>query len=147
MNTRLLPAVIGSAIPVGSLRLVSAAKFLRRFVQLQIARRRNHQSRCRSPTEAKSLFPSPPPGQSFVLPAYCRVEGVINRRKGVGGEEFGIQFVLAMPDQWNGDFLMQGGAGGNGILYPPIGQTAAGDKPALMRGYAVRRHGHRPQES
>jgi Peptidase S46/Tannase and feruloyl esterase len=80
-------------------------------------------------------FSAPP--QSVALPAYCRVEGVINRRTGVGGEEFGINFALAMPDQWNGDFLMQGGAGGNGIVYPPIGLTASGGTPALMRGYAV----------
>jgi feruloyl esterase len=42
------------------------------------------------------------------LPAYCHVEGVINRRTGVGGEDFGIDFALALPDNWNGDFLMQG---------------------------------------
>ena len=50
------------------------------------------------------------------LPAYCRVEGVMNRRTGIDGEEFGITFALAMPDQWNGDFLMQGGAGSNGVV-------------------------------
>src|SRR5512142_3442208 len=44
--------------------------------------------------------------RSAPLPAYCRVEGVINRRTGVGGEEFGITFALAMPEKWNGDFLM-----------------------------------------
>lgn len=82
-------------------------------------------------------IPFAPPGQSLVLPAYCRVEGVINRRTGVGGEEFGINFALAMPERWNGDFLMQGGGGGNGIVYPPLGLTASGDTPALMRGYAV----------
>jgi feruloyl esterase len=80
-------------------------------------------------------FSAPP--QTLVLPAYCRVEGVINRRTGVGGEEFGINFALAMPDQWNGDFLMQGGGGGNGIVNPPVGLTASGDTPALTRGYAV----------
>jgi feruloyl esterase len=77
------------------------------------------------------------PGHSAPLPAYCRVEGVINRRAGVGGEEFGINFALAMPDKWNGDFLMQGGGGGNGVVLPPLGMTAAGDTPALMRGFAV----------
>ncbi|HUA15640.1 MAG TPA: tannase/feruloyl esterase family alpha/beta hydrolase [Verrucomicrobiae bacterium] len=77
------------------------------------------------------------PGRSAALPAYCRVEGVINRRKGVGGEEFGINFALAMPDQWNGDFLMQGGGGGNGFVWPPLGATAAGATPGLMRGFAV----------
>ncbi len=77
------------------------------------------------------------PGRSTALPAYCRVEGVINRRTGVDGEEFGITFALAMPEKWNGDFLMQGGAGSNGIVMPPLGLNAAGDTPALMRGFAV----------
>jgi Tannase and feruloyl esterase len=77
------------------------------------------------------------PGHSAPLPAYCRVEGVINRRTCLGGEEFGISFVLAMPDKWNGDFLMQGGAGSNGIVMPPLGLNATGDTPALMRGFAV----------
>src|SRR5581483_5844970 len=71
------------------------------------------------------------------IPAYCRVEGIINRRTGVGGEEFGIRFALAMPDKWNGDFLMQGGGGGNGTVMAPLGLNAAGDTPALMRGFAV----------
>jgi hypothetical protein len=77
------------------------------------------------------------PGHSAPLPAYCRVEAVINHRTGVGGEEFGITFVLAMPDKWNGDFLMQGGAGSNGVVMPPLGLNAAGETPALMRGFAV----------
>ena len=77
------------------------------------------------------------PGHSAPLPAHCRVEGVINRRKGVGGEEFGIGFALALPDQWNGDFLMQGGGGANGTVQAPLGGNAAGDTPALMRGFAV----------
>ena len=75
--------------------------------------------------------------RSAPLPAYCRIEGVINRRSGVDAEEFGINFVLAMPDKWNGDFLMQGGGGGNGIVLAPLGLSAAGDTPGLMRGFAV----------
>lgn len=77
------------------------------------------------------------PGHSGPLPAYCRIEGVINRRTGADGEEFGITFALAMPNKWNGDFLMQGGAGSNGVVMPPLGLNAAGDTPALMRGFAV----------
>ncbi len=77
------------------------------------------------------------PGHSAPLPAYCRVEGVINHRIGIGGEEFGIHFALAMPDKWNGDFLMQGGGGGNGVVFPPLALTAAGDTPGLVRGFAV----------
>jgi hypothetical protein len=75
--------------------------------------------------------------RSAPLPAYCRVEGVMNRRTGVDGEEFGITFALAMPEKWNGDFLMQGGGGSNGIVIAPLGLNAAGDTPALMRGFAV----------
>jgi hypothetical protein len=77
------------------------------------------------------------PGHSAPLPAYCRVEGVINRRTGVDGEQFGITFVLAMPEKWNGDFLMQGGAGSNGVVMPPLGLNATGDTAGLMRGFAV----------
>jgi hypothetical protein len=76
-------------------------------------------------------------GHSAPLPGHCRVEGVIHRRTGVGGEEFGINFALAMPDQWNSDFLMQGGGGANGVVHPPLGLVAAGDTPGLMRGFAV----------
>jgi hypothetical protein len=76
-------------------------------------------------------------GQSAPLPAYCRVEGIINRRTGVGGEEFGINFALAMPEKWNDNFLMQGGGGGNGTVQAPLGLNAAGQTPALMRGFAV----------
>jgi len=91
-----------------------------------------------APIAAGTTEPNPyGPGHSAPIPAYCRVEGVINRRTGVGGEEFGIKFALAMPDQWNGDFLMQGGGGGNGIVMPPLGMNAAGDGPGLMRGFAV----------
>ena len=71
------------------------------------------------------------------LPAYCRVEVVMNRRTGVDGEEFGITFALAMPGQWNGDLLTQGGGGSNGIVLPPFGLSAAGETPGLMRGFAV----------
>lgn len=77
------------------------------------------------------------PGWSAPRPAYCRIERVIHRSVGVGGEEFGIHFALAMPEAWNGDFLMQGGGGSNGIVLPPVGDIAAGETPAVMRGFAV----------
>ena len=91
-----------------------------------------------APIPAGTTEPNPyGPGHSAPIPAYCRVEGVINRRTGVDGEEFGIRFALALPDKWNGDFLMQGGGGGNGIVMPPLGLNAAGETPGLMRGFAV----------
>jgi len=53
------------------------------------------------------------------LPEYCRVDGVINRHKGAGGEEFGISFALALPEQnaRNRVFMIQGEGGGNGGAY------------------------------
>jgi len=71
------------------------------------------------------------------LPAYCRADGVINRRTGVGGVEYGIGFALALPENWNHDFLMQGGGGLNGSVAAPLGAQAAGTTPGLARGFAV----------
>lgn len=71
------------------------------------------------------------------LPAYCRLDGAIDRRTGVGGKPYGIGFALALPEQWNGSFLFQGGGGLNGNVAMPIGGQAAGDVPALARGFAV----------
>ncbi|HEY1804834.1 MAG TPA: tannase/feruloyl esterase family alpha/beta hydrolase [Terracidiphilus sp.] len=136
MNTRILPAII-----VSTLFLVPCARSQQRSpcASLIDFKAPGVEITKAAPVPAGSTVPIPftTPPKNLALPAYCRVEGVINPRKGVGGEEFGIQFALAMPDQWNGDFLMQGGAGGNGVVYPPIGQTATADTPALLRGYAV----------
>ena len=69
---------------------------------------------------AGTTIPPPYPGAVSIgpLPAHCRVDGVINRRQGVGGQEYGIGFAVALPDKaaWNGDFMMQGGGGGNGVV-------------------------------
>jgi feruloyl esterase len=71
------------------------------------------------------------------LPAYCRLDGVIDRRTGAGGAAYGIGFALALPEEWNGRFLFQGGGGLNGSVQAPLGASAAGDRPALARGFAV----------
>ncbi|MBV9158260.1 MAG: tannase/feruloyl esterase family alpha/beta hydrolase, partial [Acidobacteriaceae bacterium] len=90
---------------------------------------------------AGRTIPAAYPGAPSIgpLPAHCRVDGIINRRKGVDGQEFAIGFAIALPDQdaWNGDFIMQGGGGGNGFVAYPTGASYAGDKPALSRGFAV----------
>lgn len=90
---------------------------------------------------AGTMVPPPYPGAASIgpLPAHCRVDGVINRRKGVDGQEFGIGFAIALSDPaaWNGDFMMQGGGGGNGFVAYPTGAGYAGDTPALSRGFAV----------
>jgi hypothetical protein len=71
------------------------------------------------------------------LPAYCRLDAVIDRRTGAAGVMYGIGFALALPETWNGRFLFQGGAGLNGSVQPPIGSSAAGNQPGLARGFAV----------
>ena len=90
---------------------------------------------------AGTTIPAPYAGAPAIgpLPAHCRVDGIINRRKGVDGQEFGIGFAIALPDKaaWNGDFMMQGGGGGNGSVSYPTGGNYAGDMPALTRGFAV----------
>ncbi|HLH43029.1 MAG TPA: DUF6351 family protein [Bryobacteraceae bacterium] len=71
------------------------------------------------------------------LPAYCRLDGLIDSRTGVGGTAYGIGFAVALPEKWNGSFLMQGGGGLNGLVQPPVGASAAGGEPGLARGFAV----------
>ena len=90
---------------------------------------------------AGTTIPPGYPGAPSIgpLPAHCRVDGVINRRMGVDGQAFGIGFALALPqpDAWKGDFMMQGGGGGNGFVAYPSGADYAGNTPALSRGFAV----------
>ncbi|OGT77507.1 MAG: hypothetical protein A3I78_08490 [Gammaproteobacteria bacterium RIFCSPLOWO2_02_FULL_56_15] len=80
--------------------------------------------------------PFAPPIQK-PLPAHCLLEGFLDHRTGAGGAPYAIGFAIAMPDNWNGRFLFQGGGGLNGNVSPPFGLQAAGDNPALARGYAV----------
>lgn len=68
---------------------------------------------------------------------YCRVDGEMEPRTGVGGKRYAIGFAIALPDNWNGRFLFQGGGGLNGSVGNPLGMNAAGDVPALARGFAV----------
>src|SRR5581483_9700802 len=77
------------------------------------------------------------PPVSLQAPAHCRVDGMIGAHTGADGTRYGIRFAVAMPDQWNGRLLYQGGGGLNGSVQPPVGLTAAGTEPALARGFAV----------
>lgn len=83
--------------------------------------------------QAPPGMPSPP----LRVPAHCRVEGVIGAHQGPDGKAYGIHFALALPEKWNGRLLYQGGGGLDGSVQPPVGATAAGDTPALDRGFAV----------
>ena len=71
------------------------------------------------------------------LPAHCRIEGIVNARKGKDGKDYGISFAIALPDVWSGRFLLQGGGGLNGSVLPPTGPVASNGRPALARGFAV----------
>ena len=86
---------------------------------------------------------SPPPQEppwvpplAVPLPAYCRLSATLDRRTGADGKSYGIGFALALPAEWNGRFLFQGGGGLNGTVAPPLGRTGQGDA-ALARGFAV----------
>jgi hypothetical protein len=74
---------------------------------------------------------------SASAPSHCLAEGMIDQRTGAGGKTYGIGFAIALPENWNNRFLFQGGGGYNGSVRPPLGAAAAGDHPALARGFAV----------
>ncbi|MDR3509385.1 MAG: tannase/feruloyl esterase family alpha/beta hydrolase [Caulobacteraceae bacterium] len=73
---------------------------------------------------------------TLVLPAQCKVTGVIGARTAADGRVFGVRFELRLPDDWNGRFFFQGGGGLDGSVNPAVGLAGAG-APALARGYAV----------
>ena len=73
---------------------------------------------------------------AVTLPGYCRLSATRDRRTGGDGKSYGIGFALALPAEWNGRFLFQGGGGLNGTVAPPLGRTGQGDA-ALARGFAV----------
>lgn len=77
------------------------------------------------------------PPVSVQAPARCSVDGIIGSHKGADGKPYGIRFEIAMPEHWNGRLLYQGGGGLNGSVQPPLGAVAAGDTPAVARGFAV----------
>jgi feruloyl esterase len=62
---------------------------------------------------------------------------MIDRRTGADSKSYGIGFALALPGEWNGRLLFQGGGGLNGSVLPPVGGAAAGGNPGLARGFAV----------
>jgi pimeloyl-ACP methyl ester carboxylesterase len=76
-------------------------------------------------------------GVTPAVTAHCRVDGVIDERTGRDGKPYGIGFAVALPANWNGRFLFQGGGGLNGSVQPPVGGGYAGDRSALARGFAV----------
>lgn len=75
---------------------------------------------------------------SVPVPAHCRVVGTLDERVGVDGKRYGIGFELRLPEDWNGRFLFQGGAGNDGVILPALGSMGNGQNSnALNEGYAV----------
>ena len=72
-------------------------------------------------------------GDAVVLPRGWRDRSARRCRR----QAYAIGFAIALPDRWNGRFLFQGGGGLNGSIRPPLGYQAAGEVPALARGFAV----------
>src|SRR5216117_4075394 len=56
---------------------------------------------------------------------------------GKAGKTYGTRFAIALPENWTGQYLQQGGGGLNGTVGEPTGAQAAGNQPALARGFAV----------
>ena len=54
--------------------------------------------------------PGAPPTTAKV-PEHCRVDGMIGAHMGRDGKPYGITLRVAMPTQWNGGLLYQGGGG------------------------------------
>lgn len=73
------------------------------------------------------------------LPGHCVVEGKIDPRVGVDGNNYYIGFRLSLPDNFNGRFLYLGGGGNDGSL-ADTSRTAgiSGATPSpLGQGFAV----------
>lgn len=96
------------------------------------------------PVAAKPKPAHPTTGPAYAMnlvdvamPSYCLASGEIDQHTGPDGKPYAIGFALALPDKWNGRFLFQGGGGMDGVVRPPLGTQAAGQEPALARGFAV----------
>src|SRR5690349_6161331 len=121
MPTRILPALIASLALAPAAGAADACAKLARFTYP------GHRVEIRQAQDVAAGS----------LPAHCRVDGVIDARTGRDGKPYGIGFAIALPAQWNGRFLFQGGGGLNGSVQPPLGAAYAGDRSALARGFAV----------
>src|SRR5579862_5984983 len=52
---------------------------------------------------AASITGAPIP---VAIPPYCRAEGVIDQRTGFDNKPYAIGFAIALPNNWNGRFLL-----------------------------------------
>ncbi|WP_353471278.1 tannase/feruloyl esterase family alpha/beta hydrolase [Salipiger sp. H15] len=78
------------------------------------------------------------PGEESPV-AQCRIRARTAERTGSDGKDYALSFELALPDDWNGDFVHQFNGGNDGEVKPATGalQSGTGDTSPLARGYAV----------
>lgn len=73
------------------------------------------------------------------VPDHCLVRGAMNRRTGIDGKPYALQFEVRLPMLWNSRLYYQGGSGVDGTLFTATGSYPAGGntRNALLDGYAV----------
>ena len=73
--------------------------------------------------------------------AFCQLTGIVNSRKGIDGNQYGIEFEMRLPLTWNGRFLYQMNGGNDGAVVAAEGDAsnlnAFAGRSARARGYAV----------
>tara|TARA_B100001063_G_C16776242_1_gene565667 strand:- start:2583 stop:4082 length:1500 start_codon:yes stop_codon:yes gene_type:complete len=75
--------------------------------------------------------------QKAAFKPFCKVSGYFEKRTGAQNKPYAIGFGLSLPLDWQGRLLFQGGGALNGLIREPVGTRAAGDIPAIFRGFAV----------
>lgn len=91
-----------------------------------------------TPAEARRV--SSPAIRAAPLPAHCRIDAAIERRRGNKGKPYEIKLELRVPAEWNGRLVFQGGGAFKGVVDPALGLPVTGGSSAplpLARGYAV----------
>lgn len=73
--------------------------------------------------------------------AQCRIRAQTAERVGADGKNYQLKFELALPDDWNGNFVHQFNGGNDGEIDPATGglsrEAGTGKVTPLARGYAV----------
>jgi len=90
-----------------------------------------------TPFRGTTIPPMYPGAPIWPLPAHCRVDGVIHRRKGTDARSSESLALAAGKERLEWRLHDAGGGGGNGVVSYPLGASYSGDKTALVRGFAV----------
>ena len=80
--------------------------------------------------------------------AQCRIRGQMAERTGSDGRAYALSFELALPDDWNGDFVHQFNGGNDGVvaldqLEAPVAGVRQGVRGVLASWQGGARHAAR----